>query len=419
MGLCVKVIKLMGLRLLTAGESHGEGLTVILEGFPRGVKLSEETLAKDLERRRLGFGRSPRMKLEADSFKCVSGLRGSYTTGAPIAFSIRNAEADKWAEILDPWIGDTRKVVSVPRPGHADMPGAIKYASVSGERLQPADIRDISERASARETAGRVIAGSICLAFLKELGAEVFSFVFQIGKAKLKSSRLRELLSLTHADFLAIQSVDSNTLRIPDEEVYLKAKAEISRAQKLGTTLGGGFAVLAFNVPQGLGSFSQWDRRLDGRLSQALISIPAVKGVGIGQILWRLADDGRSYQDEIIRGKEALKLKTNNDGGINGGITNGMPIVLTALMKPLPTQARPLASVDLRTGSSAKAFVERHDITSVPAGSIIGEAMVSFILASEILEVFGGDELSVIKERVATARRRMSAFFETKSGRQV
>ncbi len=397
----------MHLRLLTAGESHGKGITFILSGFPRGLRIKPEKISFELKRRRGGLGRSPRMKLERDDFECLAGLRDSVTTGNPLAFFIANAEVEKWAKFLSPWEANLNPKLTVPRPGHADLPGAIKFGSIKNDRLQCADIRDIIERSSARETVARVLAGVICKTFLDELNINIHSFVFQIGRAKIPKTILSKLLEARSEKDLPLKSIEENNLRIPNLELMKKAEREIALAQKAGTTLGGGFAVFGFNVPIGLGSFSQWDTRLDGLITQAILSIPGVKAVGFGGIFIKFGEQGIKYHGDIVKDRQGVRYTKNSDGGLAGGVSNGMPIVVTALMKPLPTQAKPLRSVDLFSGKSSKAFVERHDVTSVPSASIIAEAMLAIVLSSSILDVFGGDEISQIKERVEVARMRV------------
>ena len=402
----------MGIRLLTAGESHGKGMTLILSGFPSGIRVSRERFRQELFRRRKGFGRSPRMKLEKDEFEVLSGLRGGVTTGAPLAVFIPNVEAQEWTKVLDPWDASAKSsALTAPRPGHADLAGALKFARLSNGKLVPADIRNIIERASARQTVATYFAGALCKFLLEELLVETASFVFQVGKARLSQKALNKLLEARERRDIPLEVIDRSVVRIPDDKISQKAVDEIERARKAGTTLGGGVVAFAFNVPVGVGSYCQWDDRLDGKIAQAIMAIPGVKAVGIGGAFWKYGLLGSSYHGDIFRKNGGITYARNSDGGLSGGITNGMPVVVTALMKPLSTQARPLKTVDLRTGKSTEAIVERHDVTSVPAVSLIAENTLAFVLAREILETFGGDEITIIRERVALQRERLSNLF--------
>jgi len=402
----------MGIRLLTAGESHGRGITLILSGLPSGIKVSQDRLREELFKRRRGFGRSPRMMLEKDEFEVLSGLRGGVTTGAPLAVFIPNAEAKKWARVLHPWRAPGQNVaLTTPRPGHADFAGAMKFAAIVQGKLVPADIRNVIERASARQTIATHFAGAFCKFLLNELSVETASFVFQVGRARLSQKTLARFLEAREIKDIPFEAIDGSVVRIPDDKVSQKAVEEIERARKAGTTLGGGVVAFAFNVPVGLGSYCDWDQRLDGKIAQAIMAIPGVKAVGIGGAFWKCGLPGSSYHGDILRSGGGITYSKNSDGGLSGGVTNGMPIVVTAMMKPLSTQARPLGSVDLRSGKRAKAIVERHDVTSVPAVSVIAENVLAFVLAREILETFGGDEITIIKERVALQRERLNKLF--------
>ncbi len=401
----------MALRLLTAGESHGKGIVFILEGIPRGLKVERAYLEKELRRRRWGYGRSARMKLEKDNFEVISGLRFGKTTGNPISFLIPNVEHSNWRKTLNPWNKSEAKQISLPRPGHADLAGALKFYEVKHGRLSPADIRDVMERASARECVARVLAGAVCKLLLGELSIHIRSFVYQIGNVGLRKDTLRKLLSVKDIHNFPDELVESDPLRMPHPATSKKACEEVDKARRLGTTLGGGFAVIATGIPPGLGSFTMWDRRLDGRIAQAIMSIPAVKSVSFGQILWAFSRYGKDFQDEIVRARDSLTHTSNLSGGITGGTTNGMPIVVTALMKPLPTQAKGLRSVDLKGGRAGRASVHRHDITSVPSACVIAEHVLAFILADEVMRCYGGDHITVVKERFQLFKSRVEAMF--------
>ena len=394
------------MRLLSAGESHGRAISVILSGIPAGLHIPRERIADDLRRRRKLYGRSSRMKLETDAVTCEGGLRGSVTTGNPLAFRIPNAEADKWSRLLNPWEGSRNDPLTRPRPGHADFGGAMKFAAHDVEGLKSADIQDVLERASARETAGRVVAGAVCKALLAAVDMSVTSFVYRIGKAGLPRRTLLRLLEARELQDIPVTRIEKSPLRIPDDKAEKAAKAAVDDARKRGVTLGGGFAVMAFGLVPGIGSFSQWDERLDGRIAQALASIPAVKTVGIGAAQWLENADGSEYHDELVREGDSLTHATNRAGGVTGGLTNGMPIVATGTVKPIPTQAKPLQTVDLASGKLAKAPKQRSDITAMPAASVIAESMLALVLADAVLAEFGGSHLDDIAARWKERKRR-------------
>ncbi len=381
-------------RLLTSGESHGPALTLILSGLPAGVCLDETFLKDELGRRRKLHGRSARMKLESDAFTCEGGLRAGVTTGNPLCFRIPNAEASEWEALLCPWGAAESERVAVPRPGHADLAGALKFASSGDGKLKPADIRDVMERASARETAARVLAGAVCKLLLAQAGVSITGFVYRIGKSSLPKRQLLKLLNLTAPGENAFRRAEASPLRIPEYSLEQVAKSALISAAARGTTLGGGFAVMAFGVIPGLGSYAQWDERLDGKLAQALMSIPAVKAVGIGCAQWQAGADGRGFHDEIVRMDGALTHSANNAGGITGGISNGMPVALTAIVKPIPTQMPGLRSVDLETGKAALAPWSRSDATAAPAAAVVAEAMLALVLADAALAELGGSHLA-------------------------
>jgi chorismate synthase len=367
------------LRFLTAGESHGKGLIAVIEGMVAGLPVSEEYIALDLKRRQAGYGRSSRMEIEQDKAEIVSGVRHGFTIGSPISLLIWNRVWEDWQETMSVAPADKKlQPVTSPRPGHADLAGMFKY----GIR----DIRPILERASARETASRVAVGAIARRFLEEFGIAIHSHTVNIGKHWVKQVKPIDW-----------QQVENSPVRCADVKVEKTMMTAIDEAKAEGDTLGGVFELIATGVPIGLGSHVQWDRRLDGQIAQAIMSINAVKGVEIGAG-FSIADvKGSQAQDIIEPNPEGvapyLRRATNRAGGIEGGISNGQPIVVRAAVKPIATLRKPLPSVDLRTGKATKAHYERSDICVVPAAGVIGEAMLAIILASAMLEKFGGDHL--------------------------
>jgi chorismate synthase len=383
------------LRFLTAGESHGPALVVIVEGVPAGVPLSERDLSPDLARRQLGYGRGRRMAIEQDRAEIRSGVRRGETLGSPIALEIRNRDWTNWQHTMsveatpdESLPGARRGAVTRPRPGHADLSGGVKY--------DRQDLRDILERASARETAVRVAAGAIARTFLRRLGIEITSHVWRIGP-----SALAEPHAVTFAQARALAADDD--VRCVDAEVAAAMRRAIDGAKEAGDTLGGAVEVIAHGVPPGLGSHVQWDRKLDGRLAQALMSIPAIKAVGIGRGADVGALPGSRVHDEILLAPDGgsgtvpgLRRPTNNAGGLEGGITNGEDVRVTAVMKPISTLMKPLRSVDLSTMTESAAAIERSDVCAVPAAAVVAEAMVALVLANAILEKFGGDTLAEI-----------------------
>jgi chorismate synthase len=368
------------LRLLTAGESHGKALVATLEGLPAGIPVSDKALADELARRRHGYGRSGRQKLEADRFEVLGGLRHGRTLGSPIALTIDNAEweskyREKMAPFGDP---DPSGRLTRPRPGHADLAGMQKYGAD--------DARDILERASARETAARVALGYFCKAFLAELGISVLSHVVRIGPEAVSDD-----VPLPGPPDL--EAVDGSPVRCADPAASDRMVAAIDEARRAGDSLGGVFEVLAYGVPVGLGSHVQWDRRLDARLAAALASIQSVKAAGIGDGMRAAEVPGSRAHDEIVAGEGSTRRLTDRAGGIEGGMSNGETIRVHAAMKPLSTLPRPLRTVDLDTGEAAEAITQRTDVCAVPSGAVVGEAMVAFVLADAVLEKFGGDSL--------------------------
>jgi chorismate synthase len=381
------------LRFLTAGESHGQALTVIIEGVPAGLPLSADDLAADLARRQLGYGRGRRMAIERDQAEVLSGVRHGETLGSPIALLIRNRDWVNWQYTMSVGAapaedagGARRGPVTRPRPGHADLAGGLKYGR--------ADLRDVLERASARETAARVAAGAIARTLLRHFDILVASHVFEIGPA-----RVSDPLSIGFE--VARQLPADDDLRCADPTVAGAMRAAIDAAREAGDTVGGAFEVLAHGLPPGLGSHVHWDRKLDGRLAQALMSIHAIKAVGIG----RGADvghlPGSQVHDEILSAHgepsgtvPGLRRPTNNAGGLEGGVTNGEDLRATAWMKPISTLMKPLRSVDLATLEESAAAIERSDVCAVPAAAVVGEAMVCLVLADALIEKLGGDSLA-------------------------
>lgn len=360
------------LRYLTAGESHGRCLTAILEGMPAGLKIDEKFIDRELKRRMAGYGRSDRMKIESDSVQILAGLRSGVTIGSPISFLIDNKDSSI----------DKLPSLSSPRPGHADLAGAIKYNQT--------DLRNILERSSARETASRVGVGAFCKILLAEFEIEIISHTVLIGGVDAHAK------ALGFADIS--QAAPKSSVRCADKAAAKLMCEEIDKAIDSGDTLGGIFEIIAKNVPVGLGSYVQWDRRLDGRLAMALMSIQGIKGVEIGPGFASAGKRGSKYHDEIIYSKaKGFARKTNNAGGIEGGISNGEDIVIHAAMKPISTLKKPLSSVDIRTKKPSKAEAERADVCAVPSAGVVGEAVVAFEIANAFCEKFGGDSMSEMK----------------------
>ena len=369
------------LRYLTAGESHGKALVVIVEGLPAGLPITVEEIAGELARRRLGYGRGPRMRFEQDELTLLGGVRHGRTIGSPVAIEIGNTEWPKWTQEMDPAPGRTQKPLTRPRPGHADLAGMQKYALT--------DARDVLERASARETAARVAAGACAKALLSHLGMSVLSHVIQMGAVVAK-----HLERPTPAD---LPTVDASEVRCFDRDAEAAIIAEIKAAAKDGDSLGGVIEVLAYGVPVGLGSHVHWDRRLDGLLAQAVCSIQAVKGVGFGEGFESAGRRGSEAHDAIVwdEDDQAYHRETTRAGGIEGGMSTGDLIVLRAAMKPLSTLNRPvLKTVDVETKEATVSFKERTDVTAVPAAGVVAETMVALVLAAEALRKFGGDSVA-------------------------
>jgi len=365
------------LRFLTAGESHGESLTAIVEGLPAGLELDSRRIDAELARRQKGYGRGKRMEIENDHVEFVSGIRGGKTLGSPLTLRIKNRDWDNWRDTMDPEgrNPDARSVTS-PRPGHADLPGGIKY----GQK----DLRNILERASARETAARVAVGAVAKALVERCGINVGGHVLSIGGSRTSRATFERPGEGSPAE--------SSPVRCLDPEAEKEMIALIDKASEEGETLGGIFEIRAFGVPVGLGSHVHWDRRLDADLAAALMSIPAIKGVQIGAGFKAAQLPGSAVHDAIFHDKnKGFYRETNNAGGIEGGISNGETIVLSAAMKPIPTLMSPLASVHFLSKRKVDAAVERSDVTAVPAACVIGETMVALTLAGHLCEKFGGD----------------------------
>jgi chorismate synthase len=377
----------MSLRLITAGESHGPGLTCIVEGLPAGLRLTEEELNADMARRQLGHGRGGRMKIERDRAEVTAGVRHGVTLGGPVALQVLNRDYANWEERMSPWpVSEPVAEVHLPRPGHADLVGAQKYNHT--------DIRNILERASARETAARVAGGALCKAFLAALGVHVRSHVVQIASVQAPSPTA----PLAPEDFA---DVDASPVRCLDPDATRAMVAEIDRLRKANESLGGVFEVQAFGLVPGLGSHVSWEQRLDGRLAMAICSIQALKGVSIGDGFQIAGLPGSQAHDEIFYDdSRGYYRETNRAGGLEGGMTNGQPLVVRGAMKPLPTLTKPLRSVDTSTHAPAEALRERTDSCTVPAAAVVGEAMVALVLADAYRQKFGGDHIDDVLRAV-------------------
>ena len=383
----------MALHLITAGESHGPGLTCIIEGLPAGLPLEREAINRDLARRQLGHGRGGRMKIERDQAEVTGGVRHGRTLGGPIALQVINRDYANWEERMNPWpVEAETKEVHLPRPGHADLVGTQKYGL--------SDVRDILERASARETAARVAGGAVAKAFLRALGVEVFSHTLQITSV---SAPRRD--DLRPEDFA---HVDDSPVRCLDAEATTEMVAEIDRLRKANESLGGVFEVRAFGLVPGLGSHVSWEQRLDGRLAQALLSIQAIKAVSIGDGFEVAGVPGSQAHDEIFFDeKRGYYRGSNRAGGLEGGMTTGAPLVVRGSMKPLPTLTKPLRSVDIATHAPAEALRERTDSCTVPAAGVVGEAMIAFVLADAYRRKFGGDHVDDVGAALANYKQRI------------
>jgi chorismate synthase len=381
------------LNLVTAGESHGPGLTCIVEGLPAGLVIDRAAIDRDLARRQLGHGRGGRMKIERDRVEVTAGIRHGHTLGSPVALQVANRDYANWEERMNPWpVDGTTAEVHLPRPGHADLAGTQKYGL--------SDVRDILERASARETAARVAGGAVARAFLSALGVSVFSHVLQI--TGVQAPRRDDLSPEDFAE------VDESPVRCLDPEASRGMVAEINRLRKANESLGGIFEVRAFGVVPGLGSHVSWRERLDGVLGQAVLSIQSVKAASIGDGLEVAGLPGSQAHDEIFYEEgRGFWRATNHAGGLEGGMTTGEPVVVRAAMKPLPTLTKPLRSVDIATHEPGEALRERTDSCTVPAGGVVGEAMVAFVLAGAYRRKFGGDHIDDVRQALQAYQKRI------------
>jgi len=375
-----------GLRWLTAGESHGPQLTVIVEGLPAGLEISEEDLRKDLARRQGGHGRGGRQKIETDVARIASGVRGGFTIGSPVTLVLENKDHANWtAQMTAAKEGFDPKPVTRLRPGHADLAGALKYGHD--------DIRNVLERSSARETATRVAAGGVARKLLGRFGVEILSFTQSIGSVDIGYEGC-------DPDTVTVEQIEASPVRCPDADASRRMVAEIDEVSELGDTLGGTFRVIARGVPAGLGSYVHWDRKLDGRLAQAVLSINAIKAVEFGAGFQGAAYRGSQFHDEIEYRGGRFRHLTNRAGGLTGGVTNGEPIDLRVAIKPISTMRKPMRSVDLKSKEKVEAHYERSDVCVVPAAGVIGEAVVALTLADAFLEKFGGDSMAEIERNL-------------------
>jgi chorismate synthase len=371
------------LRWLTSGESHGPQLTVVIEGLPAGLEISEDDLRRDLARRQGGHGRGGRQKIETDFARIVSGVRGGFTIGSPVTLVLENKDHVNWtAQMTAAKEGFDPKVVTRLRPGHADLAGALKYGHT--------DIRNVLERSSARETATRVAAGGVARKLIGQFGVEIISFTQSIGTIDIGFNGYDPYS-------VNMEAVEASPVRCPDPEASKQMVALIDEIGEAGDTVGGTFRVIARGVPIGLGSFVHWDRKLDGRLAQAVLSINAIKAVEFGAGFEGAARLGSEFHDQIDYQDGRFKHLTNRAGGLTGGVTNGEPIDLRVAIKPISTMKKPMQSIDLKTKEKTEAHYERSDVCVVPAAGVIGEAVVALTLADAFLEKFGGDSMAELE----------------------
>lgn len=384
----------MGLRMITAGESHGPGLTCVVEGIPAGLELDREAIDRDLARRQLGHGRGGRMKIETDRADVTAGVRHGRTLGGPICLGVTNRDYGNWEDRMNPWPVEAEiPEVHLPRPGHADLPGALKY--------EFSDVRNVLERASARETAARVAGGAVAKALLRAVGVEIRSHVTSIG------SVCCSVPDLTRPE--SFDAVDESPVRCLDGDAAAAMVEEINVLRKRNESIGGTFEVVAFGLVPGLGSHVSWEERLDGRLAQAVMSIQAIKGISIGDAFGVASRPGSEAHDELFRDDDrGFHRETNRAGGLEGGMTNGEPLLIRAAMKPLPTLTKPLRSVDISTGEPAEALRERTDSCTVPAAGVVAEAMVAFVLADAYRRKFGGDSIGDFRAAVTSYGERIA-----------
>jgi chorismate synthase len=384
------------IRFTTAGESHGPALVAILEGAPAAIPLLVADIDSQLARRQQGYGRGRRMQIESDRAEILSGVRAGYTTGSPIALLIQNKDWENWRDVMDPAPDsegekpvERRRAVTRPRPGHADLTGMLKY--------DRADARDVLERASARETTARVAVGAICRKLLSEVGVRIGSHLVELGGVEAS------LPADLPADIN--EAADGSPLRTLDKKAEAEMIAQIDRAKSEGDTLGGVCEVVCTGLPVGMGSHISWDRKLDGRIAAAMMSIPAVKGVEVGLGFEAARRRGSEVHDEILtdaqsRRTGSVRRRSNRAGGLEGGMTTGEPLVVRVAMKPISTLMKPLATVEMKTGEAASAVAERSDVTAVPAMGVIAEAMAAIVLAQALVEKFGGDSLGELKRNL-------------------
>ncbi len=383
------------IRYYTAGESHGEALVGIVEGIPAGLSISSEYINHQLWRRQQGYGRGGRMRIETDKVEILSGVRFGKTLGTPIALMVRNKDWQNWTERMSvEGSGKGIEKITLPRPGHADYVGSVKYGFD--------DIRNVIDRASARETAMRVACCAIAKRFLEEFGIHIGSHVLSIGSVELEKRTAIDKLIKKYSDEISKLSVDADKseVRILDTQAEAKAIAAIKVCKKKGDTLGGIFEVLVSGVPIGLGSYVHYDRKLDGQLAQAVMSIQAIKGVEIGDGFENARRFGSEVHDEMISKSGKIIRPTNRAGGLEGGVTNGELLIIRGAMKPISTLANPLRTVDIKTNETQKSRYERSDVCAVPAASVIGEAVVAPVVANALLEKFGGDSVKEISKRI-------------------
>ena len=383
---------------LTSGESHGQGFLIVVEGLPAGLEVRLDRVKEELARRRRGFGRGERMKIERDLLEIWGGVRDGLTTGAPVGFTLKNSEWELWRSVLDPQRVEKEaaesKKITRPRPGHADLSGAIKY----GHR----DMRNVLERASARATVAWTVAGTLGRLLLESLGVEVRGAVTSIGGVYVAPPQ-------SELEWAFARSSSMGSPRQEDEELLEKV---VRSAMEKGDSVGGTFVVSAVGLPPGIGSYAEWDRRLDGRLAAALMAIPAIKGVEVGDGFLSADRLGSEVHDEILLRDGELARATNRAGGLEGGMTNGEEVIVRAAMKPIPTIKNPLRTVDIETGIATTAHAERSDTCAVPAACVVGEAMVAWTLAVAVLEQFGGDTAEELKSRFALYREKAEGFLD-------
>ena len=384
------------LRFITGGESHGAALTAIIDGLPAGLQLSRAELDAQLARRQRGYGRGGRMKIETDRVLVLSGLRFGETIGAPLTLQVVNRDFVNWTDRMDPFGAPSGERITAVRPGHADLAGVLKY--------DRRDARDILERSSARETTMRVAVGAVCRQLLAALGIDIASHVTEIGGVAVDAAAIR-------ADDIGV--TNSDDLNCCDVAAGARMRERIDEAKLAGDTLGGIFEIVVRGLPTGLGTHTQWDRRLDGRLAGALMSIQAIKGVEIGAGFACAHLPGSEIHDELYMGADGRPYrKTNRAGGLEGGMTNGEPLIVRAAMKPIPTLMAPLQTIDLATGEAVSASKERSDTCAVPAASVVGEAMTAFVLADAVCSQFSADNMTDLQASLAAYRARLAEVWQ-------